>query len=86
MRKGKVPVRTEGSQRQSGKGDGQRERERRLLKEDLGPVDSEARSANARGGVSVSGSCVGIMFEYTLMTDTEAQNARKVPKTSPFLR
>ena len=30
---------------------------------------------------------MGILFEYTIMTHTEAQNAKKkVPKTSPFLR
>ena len=55
-------------------------RVRRLLKEELGPVDSEARSANARGWVSVPGSCWGILFGNTLVTDTEAQNTRKVPK------
>ena len=54
-------------------------REKWLLSEKLGPVDSEARSANARGWVSVPGSCVGI-FKYMLETAPEAQNAGKMPK------
>ena len=57
--------------------------ERQLLKEELGPVDPESRSANTRGWVSVPCSCVGILFKYTLMRATEAQNARKVPKLLP---
>ena len=60
-------------------------RERRLLNEEFGPVDPDAESASARGWVSVPGSCMGI-FEYMLVTDTEEQNTRKEPKTSPFLR
>ena len=52
-------------------------RERRLLKEELGPVDPEARSANTRGWVSVPGSCLGILFEYTLVTVTECQKSVK---------
>ena len=38
-------------------------RERWLLREELGPVDREARSASVRGWVSVPGSSVGISFE-----------------------
>ena len=41
--------------------------ERWLLSEESGPVNSEARSANARRWVSVPGGCVWT-FEYTLVT------------------
>ena len=40
-------------------------RKRRPLTEELGPVVSEARSADARGWVCVPGSCVGISLGYT---------------------
>ena len=60
-------------------------RERQLLSKELGPEEPETGSVSVRGRVSVPGSCVGTL-EYTLVTDTEAQNARKVPKTSSFLR
>ena len=59
-------------------------RERWLLSEELGPVDPEAGSASARGRVRVPGSCVGILFEYTIMSDTEIPE--KVPKPSTFVR
>ena len=58
----------------------QQKRTVKRREQDLGPVDSEAGLASVRGWVSVPGSCVGI-FEYTLVTDTEAQNARKVSQT-----
>ena len=57
--------------------------ERRLLKEELWPVATEAMSANARGWVSVPGSSVGIFFLVHARDSTEAQNARKVPKLLP---
>ena len=41
-------------------------RERRLLSEEWGPVNSEAKSANVRGWVSVLDGCVGISLWYTL--------------------
>ena len=59
-RKGKVPGQSTG---QKGVSDSQRKatvRERRLLSEELGPVDPKARSGRARAWASVSGSCVGI--------------------------
>ena len=58
-------------------------RESRLLKEVLWLVDLEARSASARGWVSVPGSFVGISFGYTLAIASECQ---KSAKTSPLLR
>ena len=59
-------------------------KERWLPSEELGPMDPDTGLVSAKEWVSVPDSCVGI-FEYTLVTDTDAQNARKVPKTSPFL-
>ena len=75
----KVPERVNNSRRK------ETVREMRLHSEESGPVDPEARSVSARGWVSVPSSCVGI-FDYMLATDTEAQTAKKMPKTSPFLR
>ena len=41
-------------------------RDRRVLSEEVGPVDPEAGLANMRGWVSVPGGCVGISPGYTL--------------------
>ena len=83
-RRGKA--RSPGSQQKRGVSDSLERaivRERQQLKEELGLVDPEAGLASARVWVSVPGSCVGISFEYTLVTATECQ---KSAKTSPFLR
>ena len=64
-------------------------REKQLLEEELGPVDLEAESVSTRGWVSVPGRWVKISLGYTLAIATEPQkhiHARKVLKTSPFLR
>ena len=60
-------------------------RERRLLSEELGPVDSKPRTVNARGWVSVPGGCVGISLGYTLAIARCTENHTKVSQTSPFL-
>ena len=80
-RRGKA--RSQGSQQKRAVSDSRGKvtfRERRLLSEELGPVDPEAESASARGWVSVPGSYVGI-FKYTLVTDTEAQNLLRLELT-----
>ena len=61
-------------------------RERWLLSEELGPADPEAWSASSRRWFSAPGSWVGIFVRVHDMTDTEAQDGRKVVKTSPFFR
>ena len=48
-------------------------RERRLLSKELGPVDSEVRSANVRGCVSVPAGCMGISPRYTPAISTDTQ-------------
>ena len=52
-------------------------RERRLISEQLAPVDSEARSANARGWTCVPGGCVGISLGYTLVIARCTQKCHK---------
>ena len=42
-------------------------RERQLLSEEQGPVNSDAGLANVRGWISVPGGCAGISLGYTLV-------------------
>ena len=85
----KFPTRPEEDEERQGPRAGNRSRrkatvrERRLLNEELGPVDPEAGSASARGWVRVLGSCVGI-FEYTLATDRSIE-CWESDQTFPFL-
>ena len=50
--------------------------ERQPLKEELWLVDQESGSASAKGWISVPGSCVGILFGYTLVIYTYAQRCQ----------
>ena len=59
-------------------------RKRWLPSEELWPVDSEARSTNTRGWVSVPG--IRISLGYTLVIARCTENHTKVSRTSPFLR
>ena len=58
-------------------------RERQLLSEELGPVNPEAGSASMRGWVSVLGSCVGILFEYMVVTAQKQRMPVKCQKLLP---
>ena len=78
-------VRSQGSQQKSGKGDGQRkvaaERERSW--------DLRTQRPNRRAREDESVLLIAVkefLFECTPVTGSEAQNATKMPKASPFLR
>ena len=73
-RQGPRAVNSRNELEQSGKGYNQRKAAAKWGVRTWGP----------RGRVSIPGSCVGI-FKYMLVTDTEAKNAKDVPKTPPFL-
>ena len=63
-------------------------RKRRLISEELGPVDQEARLSNLRGWVSIPGGFEGISLEYTLAIAHKwcIESYRKVLQASPSLR
>ena len=76
-------ARSPGSQQKKVVSDGKR---KEAAERWVGPVDQECRSTSGRGWVSAPGSCVENFVRVHARDSTEAQNASKVPKTSPFLR